>query len=244
MPGNLYRKTALDMAVVQGTWAFWFAAIVFTIYFGSRIFGFDIQAGGQIGELVTRIMTGYWLEEMEKADSGFFSFIAHPAKIFMLVCGIISVPGFLTYYVRQGVTRKAYFIGAAIVSAVLALALAAGSGLIYLAERMLFAPDIDLDRTWIAAVAAFAFNILHYYVFGWLIGAGFYRYGAGGLLFVVLAVAFAFAAEALWGTVLADWLRFSDPAGYLVAVAGSLLLLAILLGLIRMITRNVRVRPK
>lgn len=236
MPASHYRKTTLDMTIIQGGWALWFAAIVFLVYFASKLLGFNLEAGGQIGELVTRIVTGYWLEEIEPANSGFFSFIAHPAKIFMLVCGIISVSGFMTHYVRLGVTRKAYFIGAAIASAVLALALAVGSGLVYVAERSLFGGDIRLEGHWLAAVVAFAFHALHYYVFGWLIGAGFYRYGAGGLLFIVLAIAFAFAAEALWGVVF--------TAGFLVSVAGSLLLLAILLGAIRMITRNVRVRLK
>lgn len=227
MPARQFRKTALDMAVVQGTWAFWFAAIVFIVYFASNFLGFTLGTGGQIGELVTRMLTGY------------------PAKIFMLICGIISVSGFLTYYVRQGVTRKDYFIGAVIAAIVLSLALAAGSGLVFLAERILFASDIGLDRTWGAAVTAFAFHALHYFVFGWLIGAGFYRYGAGGLLFIAGAIAFAFAAEALWGTVLTEeWLGLSEPAGLMASVAGSLLLLAVLLWLVRRITRNVRVRLK
>ncbi|HEY8529230.1 MAG TPA: hypothetical protein VIL22_06080, partial [Paenibacillaceae bacterium] len=159
----------------------------------------------------------------------------------MLVCGIISA-GFLPYFVRLGVTRKACFIGTAVASCVLSLALAAGSGLIYLAERMLTAADIALDRMWLAAVIAFAFNILHYYAIGWLIGAGFYRYGAGGVLFIALAVPFSFAAEALWDAVPREWLHLSEAVEFLVAVAGSLLLLAILLGLVRLVTRNVRVR--
>ncbi|MEK3726743.1 MULTISPECIES: hypothetical protein [unclassified Lysinibacillus] len=53
---------------------------------------------------------------------------------------------------------------------------------------MMVSPFVDLQNHWLLAILVFALNIFGYYLVGWLIGAGFYRYGGlFGLAFIIMA---------------------------------------------------------
>jgi hypothetical protein len=111
-------KVAFDMSIVQFTWSAFFLIIVAIVYIVLRTIGGDME-----------------INQQDLSHQSFLSFAYQPSKVFIFIIGIISVSGFLTFFVKQGVTRKNYFFGAAIASLVVAFVLMMMSGLIALVER-------------------------------------------------------------------------------------------------------------
>ena len=239
---NTYRKVAFDMTYVQLGWTFWFFGIVLAIYVAfSFLLGVDVQRYNELGHLLFKFVGGVESGETD-LGRGFLGFILHPAKIFMIICGYNSVSRFLNHFVRQGVTRKAYFCGATLASVALSLGIALMAGLIVWVEQTVLS-RVQFVSPWIVVVLAFALNILAYYVFGWLIGAGFYRYGFGGVLFILLALALLLAAEMMFALWEAEMLKgmIVVPEVFIPFLA-TLLLLGVCLWIVRMTTKRVRVR--
>ncbi len=116
----------------------------------------------------------------------------------MLVIGISNL-SFLTFFVKQGVTRKDYFIGAILSSIVVSLAITVVSIIAFVVEGAFIANvSLQYEGMWGLLLSCTFCISSSYFTIGWLIGAGFYRYGGGGILFILLAVAVAFVFEALW----------------------------------------------
>ncbi|MEW9031406.1 MAG: hypothetical protein AB2404_01530 [Planifilum fimeticola] len=237
-----YRKVAFDMSYVQLGWSLWFFGIVLIIYIAfSFLFGMDVQGNNDLGQLVFKFVGGVEIRETD-LGRGFIGFILLPAKIYMIICGYSSVSHFLNYFVRHGVTRKAYFYGATIASAVLSLGIALMAGVIVWVEQTVFSRAYLLTP-WIVVVLSFALNILAYYAFGWLIGAGFYRYGIGGVLFILLALAWLLATEAMLLLWEAELLKGPNVVPeVLIPFLATLLLFGVFLWIVRMTTGRVRVR--
>ncbi|REJ22114.1 hypothetical protein [Caldibacillus debilis] len=109
-------------------------------------------------------------------------------------------------------------------------------------------PLADLQENGLLAIALHALNLAFFYLSGWLIGAGFYRYGGpAGLGFIVLALFFFHLRAFLWKKEAAESLKqwlpvdtFSIPLpGFIFA---SLALIFIMAWLIRLLTRRVAVK--
>lgn len=228
------------MSWVQLGWSLWFFAIVFIVYVVFRSFGENINIninGNNIGE------------------ESFLSFIYQPTKIYMLVLGIISVSGFLTFYVKSGITRKNYFLGAALSSVVVTCTLMVLAGIVAAVERS-FIPSIESftfmgpDTSWIVAVLIQTLNVLVYFMAGWFIGAGFYRSGVLGMITIVVAIVFVAISDMLWdheiNNPLNILLDFSNQWAFpnIVSVAGTLLLITILLTIVRAMTKRIRIKLK
>jgi hypothetical protein len=205
------------------------------IFVGIRVFG------GMI-ELNERAISGY----------PFLDFIYKPARIFMLVIGLNSVSGFLVYYVKNGVTRKDYFYGAAVSAAAVALAIVLSAAAVsLLLPRNGLEPLID---SWAGSVAAYVLHLLVFYAAGWMIGSGFYRFDSnGGVLYIILAVLLSLAVDVLWnlefigiGKLLfrIGGLDNARPFPFAASVPGTLLLFGLMLGIVRMTTKRVRVKLK
>lgn len=237
-----YRKVAFDMSYVQLGWSLWFFGIVLIIYIAfSFLFGIDVKGSNDLEHLFFKFVGGVESGETD-LGRGFIGFILMPAKIFLIICGYHAVSHFLNYFVRQGVTRKAYFYGATLASAVLSLGIALMAGVIAWIEQVLFS-RVHLGSPWIVVVLAFALNILAYYVFGWLIGAGFYRYGAKGVLFILLALALLLGIEMMFALWEAELLKGTIIVPkVLIPFLAVILLFGVALWIVRMTTKRVRVR--
>ena len=121
----------------------------------------------------------------------------------------------------------------------LSLGIALMAGAVVWIEQVLFS-RVRLDASWTAVVLSLALNILAYYVIGWLIGAGFYRFGIGGVLFIPLALALLLVTESLWA---AETLRGMNVVPNVsVPALATLILLGVALWIVRMTTKRVRVR--
>lgn len=232
---NRSGKVAVDMTLMQGIWSSWFLFFTLLVY----------VVVGAIG--------------IEKADTaqGFLLFAYQPSKIYMLVIGIISVSSFLAFYVKQGVTRKEYFNGAAVAAALISLLLTLLAGLAAFIDHLVSAGDSSYGLLvpgthWLLSLAVWLLTVLVFYAAGWLIGAGFYRFGLGGLLYIAAATAAVFLVEALslWGleqknplTLFIDLDRLREiPTG--IALLAGCLVLALLLWGVRATIRKVPVKMK
>lgn len=110
----IFPKVAEDMFWSQLFWSLGFFGIMMIIY---------------TVRVISAFITG------RQADD-FFSLIFVASNIFMFVIGILSI-SFIEYFVSNGVTRKDYFIGAAIASAALSITLPIMTGIISVVERLL-----------------------------------------------------------------------------------------------------------
>ena len=115
-----------------------------------------------------------------------------------------------------------------------------------LIQSIIMTPFVELESSWLLAITVFALNIFTYYVVGWLIGSGFYRFGVPvGLLCIVIAFIVVYTQDLLLSSALGlpvhDTFTSLDFPLYL-AVAGTLALVGILLWMIRQLTKRVAIK--
>ncbi|MGD7046082.1 hypothetical protein [Jeotgalibacillus proteolyticus] len=225
-------KVAYDMTTVQLGWALWMIAITLIIFIGIRyVFG----------------------DKNDLGIDGFLVFIENPYKIFMLVIGILSVPSFLTFYVKLGVTRKQYFVGTVISSAALSTIFMIIAVMIGGLEQLLAPIEVVTflgpNTPWLTIFFVFTLNIFIYYIAGWLIGAGYYRYGGWGLFITISgSLGLIFMTDLFWSRELNTPLHrfFSlhtlEHFSLVISFSVSFILLAVSLWAIRLLTKSVRIK--
>lgn len=113
-------------------------------------------------------------------------------------------------------------------------------------QSIIMTPFVELESNWLLAITVFALNIFTYYVVGWLIGSGFYRFGGLiGLLCIALAFIIVYTQDLLLSSALGlpvnDVFTSLDFPLYL-AIAGTLALAGITLWIIRQLTKRVPVK--
>lgn len=217
-------RVAADMSRLQLSWSAWFISFV---------------------------ILAYALIEINAQN--FITFAFQPAKVFMLVIGIVSVSGFLSFYARHGVTRKAYFYGSSLAAAIVALVLMGGVGVLAgLQQWLIPAPSkpffLGENASWLLTIIVYMLNALAYYLAGYIIGIGFYRFGKlVGMLYIVLALGVLAASEAMWDIELKELINRVVYIGQIPvwgSIMGALLLVGIALGIIWATIRRVRYKIK
>lgn len=195
-----------------------------------------------------------------KADDllkNLFEFSYNPTSFYMLVIGIIAGFMFLPFYVKQGVTRKDYYIGSVLSSIALSVTLSALFGTISAIENMIFnnfnytfeyeAIILNANSNWLIFFFLYSINIFTYYLLGWLINVGFYRFkGLIGVGFVLVAILLLFIHGFLWingffsildngfASILSD-----NPLT--LSILGNVILIGVLMYIIRLVTKRVPV---
>ncbi|MFD2924283.1 hypothetical protein [Halobacillus naozhouensis] len=230
---NNIGKIATDMSAIQLSWSAIFLLIAFLISIVAR----TVFAAPDV------------------TQESFFTFVYQPSKIFMLVIGIISVSGFLTFYVKQGITRRDYFFGAAIAAFIVALLLNTMAGVTGAVEQFFF-PSLETssflgpEASWLIMIIVYSLNILVYYIAGWLIGSGFYRFEGGGVFYIILAVALVSISDILWEFDLKNPLKIFLDFNYhwefplTVSFLGTFFLIGITLWIIQATTRRITIKMK
>lgn len=186
--GSVTAKVASDLFFMQMKWAIWFVGIVFVVYLVVPMFVTDVDA----------------------LRLHFLAFIFQPTKIFMLVIGILSCFAFLGYFVGNGITRKDYFIG----SAVAAVGVAVGimllasvlQGVLHLVglftayvPNRAFGEPFGVETAWLLPFVVFSLSVVAYYIAGWLVSIGFYRYGGfGGFVTIISAFIYVWLSDLSW----------------------------------------------
>ncbi|MBU9711651.1 hypothetical protein [Evansella tamaricis] len=182
-------KIAKDLFFIQIKWALWFIPIVFAVY----------------------LIVPHFVKDVAELNLHFLSFIYQPTKIFMLVIGIITSLYYLPYFVSNGITRKDYFYGAAIGSATVAFGImflsAILAGILELIGAFSnYQPSTStmefLQSTssiWIIPILVYSFISIGYYISGWMIALGFYRFGGwGGMGFILVAILYINLTDLIW----------------------------------------------
>ncbi|KOR88087.1 Tat pathway signal protein [Paenibacillus solani] len=232
-------KVSTELFVKQGSWALGFLGIILLIYVG---LGIGINIGVNVREGV--------LEE------DFFTIAYRSTKGFMLVIGIISAYGFLSYYVRHGITRRDFFNGSTLAALYLSLAFPVAMPLIHWIISMFASQDAgntrllqEFNNSWLLTLVSYSVQIFIYYLMGWMIGSGFYRFGwIRGLGWIAAALVLIGFMDALWQFELAsiweEWVPVTTDFSVTlpVSLAGSLAVILIALTLIRLITRRVTIK--
>lgn len=111
---------------------------------------------------------------------------------------------------------------------------------------IIFTPFVDLQSNWLLAIFVFALNIFIYYLVGWLIGSGFYRFGVlFGLICIIIAFLVIYAQDLLLSIALG--LPVQDMFASLhfpiyTAIIGIFVLIVITLWMIRQLTKRVAIK--
>lgn len=230
---NNILKIALDLSWLKFIWALWVIPIVFIVYNILR----------------------YFIEEEKFIQQGFLPFVYGPTKIFMLVLGIISVSGFLTFYVKQGIPRKDYFYGQTISAVIVSFSIMLVGFFIALVEKE-FVSGIHIetylgqDPSWILLYFIYSVNVVGYFVVGWLIGAGFYRFGVLiGMAYIALAILILSIMDRFWVFELKELfgkLLFFNGVEFPVVLSfiGTILLILMVLWMNRVTLKKVAVKMK
>ncbi|SFF04672.1 hypothetical protein [Alteribacillus iranensis] len=185
---SIRSKVATDLFWTQLKWTFWFVPIV----------------------LISYPVLTFFFAEVQELELTFLSFLFQPAKIYMLVLGIFSIFAFFPYYVKNGVTRKDYFTGSALAAAVLAVTIVLLSVIIMIILQLIgnwtayspgteHLPFLQMSSKWVFPAVVVTCIILSYYIGGWMIALGFYRFGGWGvLLFILIGLLYLSAIDLLW----------------------------------------------
>jgi hypothetical protein len=165
-----------------------------------------------------------------EVDTSTWLWMGSSPKIFALVIGILLPTLALPRWVSHGITRRAFTFAADIIVGAIAIMGAALVAVGYAAESVVYRAvglqdaldDLPLrlfadSSAWYLIVVQYALLFGAYAITGWLIGAGYYRWGAlRGTLFLIPAALPLVATEAiLVGQPLADELgleRLPVPA--------------------------------
>lgn len=113
-------------------------------------------------------------------------------------------------------------------------------------QSIIMTPFVELESNWLLAIIVLALNIFTYYVVGWLIGAGFYRFGVLiGLLCIALAFIIVYTQDLLLSIALdlpVDDMFTSLDFSLYPAIVGTLAIIGITLWIIRQLTKRVPIK--
>jgi hypothetical protein len=218
-PTAVFPKVAKDMYLEQMKWTVWYLVFV----------------------LVTQIVhlySSYFAIDDDTTVKGILVFLFQSAKVYMIVIAIISVNGFLSYYVGQGVTRKEFWVGSMLAALGLTATITFSAVILTYLEygilemfqlSHLLSDEFLNGNAWL--VIQYLLNIFFYYLAGYLIGVGFYRFHwIAGIGFVAL---FLLSVSAL------EW---SEKYSLGLNVLSSAVAIVLFLTLLRQLTKNIPVK--
>jgi hypothetical protein len=252
---SIYLKVARDMFIIQLTWALGFLGIMLLIHIVKLVLA-SIQGNGidyyfdsvfiatNIFMLVVGIISVYFLPHY--VENGVTRKDYFKGAVLGAVGLSISIP-IITFLV----SRLSNFIVSKIDSVSFRAQIindveSDGNLIGDIVQSIILSPYVDPDNNWILAIAIFSLNIFIYYLAGWFISSGFYRYHTViGLVFIL----FTLIAVTLKDTLLRNLLelpvldRFSAiDFPDMIAIPGLIIISAIFLWLIRLITRRVTIK--
>lgn len=241
MKQSYVKKIALDTTVEQLKWSIWFVSIMVILHTVASIL-------------------------LRKADSNLnnlFNFSITSIPIYMFVISIIAGVYFMPFYIRQGITRKNYFLGSALgalmLSAILTiifmvLSVISGQifsifGIHFTEEHVLYSFNVHLvNINWVVLIPIYFLNSLAYYTIGWMISASYYRFGAKiGFCSILFSILSTVLHGMLWDDWLVNWINdrghnIASNQMFSISILWTLALIAIQLVIIRWLTKKVAIK--
>ncbi|MBM7664646.1 putative outer membrane lipoprotein [Solibacillus kalamii] len=227
----------IAMFQVIGGWALWFMGIVLAIYIGSA--AFSDFTGNSFEMSVPAFME-------EGSKTSIAAILGDSARIFFLVCGILSMGPFLQYFVSMGITRKAYFKGNVMGIFLLAAAFTVLTAILYGVEYFIFGNFDNSFEQMLLFFVKLALDIVVFYLIGWFIAAGFYRMNLfKGVSFILISLIAIFFQTGIWGEDLPlaifSIVSIEDYAPVVIVLLSTILVGA-LVYTIRQLTKNMIVK--
>ncbi|AKL96574.1 hypothetical protein CACET_c31300 [Clostridium aceticum] len=234
---SIKSKLALDLFGIQMQWSLWYIPVVLIIHF-----------------IVLR-----FVPDVEERDLNLIYFVFQPSKIYMLIIAILSCFSLMGYAVKNGITRRDYFWGSAVAAVgvafsimILAAILAGVLELFGLFTAYSSVTNsiafLDTSSIWIVPVLVLSLILLCYYIAGWIIAVGFYRFGGlVGIGFVAIALLFVSIADLLWEGELSHPLAvsldipFANPS-IPFSITATLILIGLGLWLVRILTKRIPIK--
>jgi hypothetical protein len=220
-----------------GTWMVWFWAILALVFAG----------------------LGFLDERVGIIDGSVWEGAGTAPRWAVFVNGILLPVMYLGFLVSHGITRRTLVVAGAWVGLLISAGMAAAMQAGYLVERAVLA-RLDRPQTLThphlfdtplqahLVLLEYALLFAAYWLSGWLVGIGYYRFGGWlGTLFLVPAMVPAAGVDVLLGTGWTDTLLFElhPGADNLAAAIGlSLVLLAAGLAAVHAVTRTVAIKPR
>lgn len=214
------KKIARLLFMEQVKWTMWFLSFMFVIYIVVVTF-----ASGPHSSFID-------LTNFSNGSSG----------IYMLIIGILTTSSFFYYYMQQGATRKNFFLGTIISSALIAIAITVILILFTFILQFIsgwagwniHGQELDFTSSFSAFIYTFIrLAIMHliYFLIGWMIGLTFYRLG---WLYGLLSIACSILLLAITG-ILIEVTHFSFFTNIInlpafIATPLSLVLIVLLFG--------------
>lgn len=217
------------MVQVMGSRVLWYLSIVIAIYIGTVFFS-------NVFNDVKMSVPSYSL----------VSILADSSRYFFLVCGILSVSGFLNYFVSRGVTRKAYFNGNVYGIFLLAIMFTSATAVIYYIESLIFSGYENSFGQMALFFVKMVVDIILFYLIGWFIAVGFYHSNfVKGVGFILIAIAVVFIQSGIWGEGLPlaflSIVTIQDFSPILI-ISISVFFISVFIYIIRQLTKNVTVK--
>jgi hypothetical protein len=234
-------KVIRDIFVEQLKWSWWFMGI----------------------NLLIHLSLSYYSVKYGFGISDFTQFISAAVSIYMLVIGIVAGSSFLNYYSRLGVTRKDYFYGVAIAAIILSFTIIIVADVLAFIEISIFnminvslKSNIFVGMNWVKPTFSISLNGLIYYLIGWFISVGYYKFNwKAGLLFILISFVFSSIHGFVWvdhfidipglitGSTMEEIININaGQLSYGVSAAVDAGLIVFLLFVLRGLTKNVSVK--
>ncbi|QQK76956.1 hypothetical protein HUG15_16170 [Salicibibacter cibarius] len=231
-------KSVLVSKMMLGTflqWTMWVVGIFLLIYIAIQIV--SIIFGGMM-------------------ETTILDAAMQPARVFLFVTGLLSMGGFLSEFVSNGVTRRDYYLGTTYSLFFLGFVMTLLAGVLYGLERLLF--SLTGWNQWLSGAAVgdeavlltlvmVFFQFVLWYLLGWFISAGFYHHWLLGLGFIAASIIVITINDYVWGEAAGTltffhWLLPVEQFSVGTAVITSVILIILLVTLMRKLTKNAVVK--
>lgn len=238
---NTTFKVTKDMFIEQLKWSAWFI----------------------ITNIIIHLVLTYFSVKYNFGITDFTQFMGASITIYMLIIGIIAGSSFLRYYSRMGITRKDYFYGAALAIIILTFTLVIIVGLWSLVEISIFnlmdisiKSNIFYGMNWVEPAVSIVLSSLIYYLIGWFINVGYYKFNwKVGLLFILVSMIILSIHGKTWvdelvdipvviiGSVMVEILNITKAGfEFWVSLAINFGLIILLMFIIRRLTKSITVK--
>ncbi|UOQ50061.1 hypothetical protein MUN88_08365 [Gracilibacillus caseinilyticus] len=234
------KANLVGLAMYQtiATWMLWYLGVAVVI----------MIIAGIVAALGGGVQINLPVFEKYNTDWSIAYAVADTSRIFFLICGLLSMGGFIKYFVGNGVTRLAYFKG--VIQSIVALVFTFSiiiiilSGIEYgIAAMTSYKEAVIMPASFYLKLLA---DILLYYVVGWFISAGFYsEKWVTGISFIVLAHPIVMVQSSVWGEKIKmpfyELLHLPDASAWL-SLLISVIMIFVITGIIHTMTKNVRIK--
>ncbi|WP_087974373.1 hypothetical protein [Oceanobacillus rekensis] len=258
---SFFSKVAVDMFYVQLKWSLWFLSFILTAHIIMIIV--SINTGNPLGDFIFfshgsskiymlvigiisayAFLTFYVNQGITRKDYFIGASLAAIGVSFAIAIIATLLTG-LEYIILE-MTNLPIELDRGMVDTVIESS--DNSVSIFLPKAIVGSSILVHSSNWLLSMFMYTLNILSIYAVGWFIGSGYYRFGwIAGFGFIALAIAFIVIGDLLWGTdieePLSNWLPFTSIDLPLYgSFLGAIVLIGIILGFIRVITRRVTIK--